>query len=315
MQENSHKISASQLFCILLLIRISAEMVYPSKTGFGGTGLASALTAEVIRFLIALPVLIYSFKGREFYAAIWRKNRFWGWVSAVGAALLLAAATVRTLIYTAEFVQRNLLNRMSALVIVFLLAGFGAYAALKGCEALARAGVLFLAAAGVITLLAVIADIPGMTRIRDLPEWSVGLFLEDGLERLLRGGEYLVFAALLPYVRIDSKNAAKTKSGAAGLFFAAASAVITAGLCVFYGAVLGEYSGMTEYPIAAAASLSDIVLFKRLDGIVCAVWALGAAFRIGVMIFSCWSIIGELVKCSGWSASSAPGGAKGADGA
>ena len=63
MQENSHKISAAQLFCILLLMRISAELVYPTSGGFGGTGLAAALTAEVIRFVVALPVLIYSFKG------------------------------------------------------------------------------------------------------------------------------------------------------------------------------------------------------------------------------------------------------------
>lgn len=296
MQENSHKISASQLFCILLLIRVSAELVYPSKTGFGGTGLAAALTAEVLRFVIALPVLIYSFKGREFYAAIWRKNRFWGWASAVGAALLLAAAAVRTLIYAAEFVQRTMLNRMSAVVIALLLAGFGGYAAFKGCEALARAGVLFLAAAGIVTLLAVTADIPEMHRIRGLPEWSAGLFVEDVIERFLRGGEYLVFAALLPYVRTDGKNKAGTRSGLAGMLFAAASAVVAEGLCVFFGAVLGEYSAMTDYPIAAAASLADIVLFKRLDGAVCALWALGAAFRIGLMVFAAFSILRELTQ-------------------
>lgn len=298
MQDNSHKISAAQLFCILLLIRVSAEMVYPSNYGYGGTGLAAALTAEVIRFLLALPVLIYSFKGREFYAAIWRKNRFLGWTSAVGAALLLAGATVRTLVFAAEFVQRTLLNRTSALLIALLLAGFGAYAAFKGCEAMARAGVLFLVAAGIVTLLVILADIPEMTRLRGLPEWSVGLFLEDGFGRFLRGGEYLVFAALLPYVRTSGDNRAKTRSGAAGMWFAGASAVIAVGLCVFYGAVLGEYSGMTEFPIAAAASLADIVLFKRLDGIACAVWALGAAFRVGIMAFSSWSVIGELLKCS-----------------
>lgn len=38
--ENSHKISAAQLFCILLLMRVSSELAYPSKGGFGGSGLA-----------------------------------------------------------------------------------------------------------------------------------------------------------------------------------------------------------------------------------------------------------------------------------
>ena len=40
--ENSHKISAAQLFCILLLMRVSSELAYPSKGGFGGSGLAAA---------------------------------------------------------------------------------------------------------------------------------------------------------------------------------------------------------------------------------------------------------------------------------
>ena len=53
---------------------------------------------------------------------------------------------------------------------------------------------------------------------------------------------------------------------------------------------------MTEYPLAAAASLSDIVLFKRLDGITGAVWTLAAAFRCGMMLFSAFSILGECRK-------------------
>ena len=58
MNENSHKISAAQLFCILLLMRVTAELVYPTSGGFGGSGVLAVLTAELIRFLLALPVLI-----------------------------------------------------------------------------------------------------------------------------------------------------------------------------------------------------------------------------------------------------------------
>ena len=111
--ENSHKISAAQLFCILLLMRVSSELAYPSKGGFGGSGLAAALTAEAVRFLIALPVLIYACKGGGFYAAVWRKNRFLGWVTAVGAALLLAGFVVRTAVYASGFVRRNMLLKLS----------------------------------------------------------------------------------------------------------------------------------------------------------------------------------------------------------
>lgn len=293
MQENSHKISAAQLFCILLLMRISAEFVYPTSGGFGGTGLAAALTAEVIRFVVALPVLIYSFKGRAFYYAIWRRNRFWGWASATGAAALLGGFTARTVIYSADFAQRILLTNTPKILLALLLVGFAVYAAVRGAEAIARAGALFLAAAAVITLLVILADIPYMQFDRELPDWTTGLFITDLIERLTRSGEYLVFAALLPYVRESGNAKSGTRSGTAGLWYALGGVLSAVLLCVFFGAVLGEYQSMTEYPLAAAASLSDIVLFKRLDGIASAVWMLAAAFRCGVMLFSLVSILGE----------------------
>lgn len=293
MQENSHKISAAQLFCILLLMRISAEFVYPTSGGLGGTGLAAALTAEVIRFVVALPVLIYSFKGRAFYYAIWRRNRFWGWASATGAAALLGGFTARTVIYSADFAQRILLTNTPKILLALLLVGFAVYAAVRGAEAIARAGALFLAAAAVITLLVILADIPYMQFDRELPDWTTGLFTTDLIERLTRSGEYLVFAALLPYVRESGNAKSGTRSGAAGLWYALGGVLSAVLLCVFFGAVLGEYQSMTEYPLAAAASLSDVVLFKRLDGIASAVWLLAAAFRCGVMLFSLVSILGE----------------------
>lgn len=293
MQENSHKISAAQLFCILLLMRISAEFVYPTSGGLGGTGLAAALTAEVIRFVVALPVLIYSFKGRAFYYAIWRRNRFWGWASATGAAALLGGFTARTVIYSADFAQRILLTNTPKILLALLLVGFAVYAAVRGAEAIARAGTLFLAAAAVITLLVILADIPYMQFDRELPDWTTGLFITDLIERLTRSGEYLVFAALLPYVRESGNAKSGTRSGAAGLWYALGGVLYAVLLCVFFGAVLGEYQSMTEYPLAAAASLSDVVLFKRLDGIASAVWLLAAAFRCGVMLFSLVSILGE----------------------
>ena len=167
------------------------------------------------------------------------------------------------------------------------------YAAVRGAEAIARAGALFLAAAAVITLLVILADIPYMQFDRELPDWTTGLFITDLIERLTRSGEYLVFAALLPYVRESGNAKSGTRSGAAGLWYALGGVLSAVLLCVFFGAVLGEYQSMTEYPLAAAASLSDIVLFKRLDGIASAVWLLAAAFRCGVMLFSLVSILGE----------------------
>lgn len=94
----------------------------------------------------------------------------------------------------------------------------------------------------------ILADIPYMDFGRELPQWSTSLFLTDVVERFCRSGEYLVFAALLPYVR-NSNSVDRKKLGAAGFCFAAAGAVCSALFCVFFGAVLGEYYSMADYPI------------------------------------------------------------------
>ena len=213
---------------------------------------------------------------------------------------------MRTAVYASGFVRRNMLLKTPQLLIALLMAAFAVYTAVKGGEALARAGVLFLWAAGIVTVLLILADIPYMDFGRELPEWSTALFLTDVVERFCRSGEYLVFAALLPYVR-SSNSADRKKLGAAGFCFAAAGAVCSALFCVFFGAVLGEYYSMADYPIAAAGSLADVVLFKRLDGAACAVWSMASAFRMGVMLFAAWSVIGEVLKCSRGASQPAPG--------
>ena len=83
------KISTSQLFCVLLLSRISAEIIYPNK--FSETALetiAVTVISEMIRFLIALPLIIYSFKGGNIHRSVYDKNRFFGWTGAIFSAIL-----------------------------------------------------------------------------------------------------------------------------------------------------------------------------------------------------------------------------------
>ena len=61
-KENS--ISTSQLFCVLLLCRLSAEIVYPrTVSGTAGEAILALIISEIVRFALALPVIIYSFKG------------------------------------------------------------------------------------------------------------------------------------------------------------------------------------------------------------------------------------------------------------
>lgn len=296
-EKNLPQISAAQLFCMLMLSRLSAEIAFPlSGTGYGGETLIALVIAEVIRFLLALPLIIYSAKGNNFYRAAYKKNKFVGWASAVIAFLLLAGAAVKSLFHTAVFAQRSLLPKGSPIVLALIVAGFALYAAIMGAEALARSGTLFLVAAAIVTAAVMLADIPYMKfEAMDFPRSQYSGLIGDITERLLRGGDYLIFAALLPFVA-PKKEKRKLNACGASLFFALFSTLAGVLLCAFYCLTLREFYGMTEYPFYAAASLSDIALLKRLDGFGAALWALCAAFRTGLMLFAAWSVLTEPIK-------------------
>lgn len=293
------KISAAQLFCMLMLSRISAEIVYPMNgMGYGGETLFALMIAELIRFLLALPVIIYSARGSSFYCSAYKKNKFIGIVSAMVAFLLLLGAAMKSLLHSAVFAQQGLLPEAAPILFTAIVGLFALYAVFMGAEALARSGTLFLIAAAIITVAVMLADIPYMKwSAMSLPSGQYEGLLEDVIERLLRGGDYLIFAALLPYVSRRGREQKKGLSAcSAVLFFALFSTLAGILLSGFYCLTLREFYGLTNYPFTAAASLSDIALFKRLDSIGAAVWTLCAAFRTGLMLFAAWSVWNEFIR-------------------
>lgn len=280
------KISTSQLFCVLLLSRLSAEIVYPrTSSGTAMEAILALIISEVIRFLLALPLIIYSFSGSNVHRAVYSKNKFLGWAGAVFAAVLLFAATVRTMLNMSQFASKNLLPDSAMWLVFVLAAGFAVYSAFMGVEGVARSGAVFLVAAALITLAVMLADIPyiNSSSFESLVQFKDGSSLVgDIIERVMRGGDYLVFGALLPYV---SRNR-KSELGRTALLFALFSTLAALGVTVMNCLVLRELYGQSEFPFLAAASLSDISLFKRLDGLAAAIWSLSAAFRCGVMLLA-----------------------------
>jgi len=278
---------------MLFLCRLSAEIVYPrTAAGTAWEGVIALVIAELVRFVLALPVIIYSFKGTNVHRAVYKKNRFFGWCGALFAALLLVAAALRTLFNSSQFAVKNLLNGGTMWIIFAISAIFAVYAAITGVEALARSGAIFLIAAALITLAVILADIPYMQTDGFSARGDFSALLGDTFERVIRGGDYLIFAALLPYV--SKKN--KSSSGKTALWFAAASLfgglLITVTSCL----ILRDMYGLCEFPHIAAASLADIAFFKRLDGASAAVWTLCAAFRSGVMLFAAGSAVVEVYR-------------------
>lgn len=297
-----NRISASQLFCILMLSRLSAEIVYPrTQSGAAVEAISALVISELARFALALPLIVYSFKGVNIHRSVTRKNRFFGWCGGLFVAALLVGASFRTLFYTAEFTVKSLLIGGVMWSVFLISTVFAVYAAVMGAEALARAGAIFLAAAGLITAVVILADIPYMKISAVTGGGDFDEFLGELTERFLRGGDYLIFAALLPYV--NKKNSAS--SGKCALMFGLFSTLTAAGICIVNCLVLRELYGQSRYPFIAAASLADIAFFKRLDGAAAAVWMLCAVFRSGVMLLAAGKTLSEV-----WNAARESGGVR-----
>ncbi len=297
MSESNNKISVSQLFCILILSRLSAEVVFPNRPSDNAiASIISLAVSEAVMLVLALPVIVYSFYGEDFWGAVCRKSRPFGWALALCGALITASGAMLTMFYSAEFSVKNLLIGGSILVLLILSAIFAVYAAIMGVEALARAGVIFLVGAVLVTVTVILADIPYMEISASEITFGgkLGVNSDEVISRLMRGGDYLVFSALLPFVDRKTKGSA----GKCGLLFALFSTLASLLLCAVSVLVLREMFGISEYPFIAAASLSDITFFKRMDGAASAIWVLAAVFRSGLMLLSARKIIERVYAAS-----------------
>ncbi|MGN0640235.1 MAG: GerAB/ArcD/ProY family transporter [Oscillospiraceae bacterium] len=289
------KISAAQLFCIMLLSRLTMDVIAPPPVPESPVeALCVIAVTELVRLAIASPLIFYSFRRDNVHRSLYRKNRFLGWLSAVFACVLLVGAAAKTLFHGTDFAYKNLLVGGTAWAVIAAAAAFALYLVYMGVEAAARAGVLFLIAAAIITAAVFLADIPYM---QISPMWrgsGFGTFFKDVLRCFSNGGEYLVFAALLPYVNREKSSSA----GNSVLWFALISTVVSAGMCAVNYLILREMYPLAEYPFIASASLADIALFKRLDGICAAVWELCAAFRTGLMLLAAVCVVTSVVRAA-----------------
>ncbi len=294
MTKDFPKISAAQLFCILLLSRAAIEITTPNSSSAPREAIIAIIGSELLRFLFALPLIIFSLNHDNFHRYVYNKNKVMGWISACFGAVILVGAAIKTLYHTSGFTEKNLIISGSSWMIYTIAAIFAVYAAYMGVEAVARSGVLFLVAAGIITVLVFIADIPYYQRSDVWNTSENSGLLGDIIIRFLNGGDYLIFAALLPYVNKKHKNS----SFKTAMYFSLFSIIVPIFLCVFNFLILREFYALSEYPSVASASLSDIAVFKRLDGIFSAIWALCAALRCGMMLLSAALMFAALKRVS-----------------
>lgn len=259
------RISNRQLVITFLACRLSAEMMtMPAETVlYGPDRFTAILLAKIIAALLYIPLILVTlrFKGDSPITCAFRRNKVFGVAVGVILAVTLTATAVQTVISIQHYITDTLLNNILTISGIAVLVAVSVYGALKGLSAVTRSSVF---AAVVFGLLIFLIGVTMWDKVN--PDFIYSAFIEDGryfvkctLSEISMNNEILIFAVITDEIR--------SKPHKTVLYYLPLLLVILEFLNLLYNLILGPYMSKVEYPLYIIASLSDIVIFRRLDGI------------------------------------------------
>lgn len=276
-----NKISASRLIITFALTRLSAEMIIiPGELiRYGSDRFWALLFAKLAALILYIPAVLITvrFKGDNFFTAAFRRNKLFAFILGGVFSVGVGATVINTVLNLQMYISDTLLQTLlitPAVLIILAAAGYGAY---KGFNAVT--GSAIFAAGFYILLMVLIAVTSG-----DKAEFTYlyPAFIEDRnyfikalLAEISCHSEILIFAVIC--------NRVAGKPGKV-LYSLAVTLVLTELTNLLYNLVLGPYLDEVEYPLYLIASLSDIVIFQRLDGIDAIVWIFAAVIKAALLI-------------------------------
>lgn len=275
--EETDKISASQLFLLLLLCRgFSLASRSPMGEGEGATLLAVILSGLVQAAVLAAGLFFCRRKtgtspflapGSGFYRL--QNLLYWG---------CCMAAAVGTVVDFVSFMTTVVYDYREGWMVAVTFAVAGALAASQGLEGMARGG-------GILAVLmgfGCLAIAVGLWRQYDCLNFTMTqLSLGDGLGSVWReaagSGELFALLLLLPYLR-----KAPGKSSCAG--WVAVLTLLSAVVRLMTILTLGAYGGMKPFPVFTAVTSMGFWSFQRLDSVFLAVWVTLGLTRLAVFL-------------------------------
>lgn len=275
--EEKDKISASQLFLLLLLSRGFSLVVRST----GGEGERAALLTTLLSGLIQAAVLLVGLffcrrrtgispflaPGSGFYRV--QNLLYWG---------CCTAAAVWTVVDFVSFMTTVVYDYREGWLVAVTFAAAGALAACQGLEGLARGGGILAVLLG----LGCVVIALGLWREydwRNLAAFrlSFGETLGGACYDAVMNGELFALLLLLPSLRKEPGMA--SCAGWVGCLTLAAAAVR-----LMTALTLGSYGGIKPFPVFTAMTSMGFWSFHRLDSVVLAVWVTLGLVKLAVFL-------------------------------
>ncbi|MBE6879954.1 MAG: spore gernimation protein [Ruminococcaceae bacterium] len=278
------KISSKQLATAFVASRLTTEMIMiPGELiRYGSDRFIAILIAKLMVLLLYLPLLLLTrkYKGDNFVSAAIRRNRIYGIILSIIFGVVLTSVTVNSVLNLQLYITDTLLGELLLISGVALITGASVYGAVKGVSAVTRTAVFGTSIFGFLIILIIItmSDKMDFSYLYPATIEDGNYFFRAFVSEVSCNSEILIFAVLCK--NIESKPNKTVYYSLAVIF------VLLELVNLIYNLILGPYLNELEYPLYVISSLSDIVIFQRLDGIDAIVWLLCGIIKIALLFTS-----------------------------
>ncbi len=292
---NSQKtVGAGQLLLFLTFARVTVSLTHHLNTArhvIGQADWLAALLLPAVLAVLALPTawLLRVGEGRTVCRAARLLGKGWGAVYAGAYALLFFVMAFAAVGRFSFFVTSTMQPDQSPWFFPALLLLPVCYAALKGLQAIMRAGAV-LAVMGLVLVVFVLATL--VPRMDLLNVYSPLYNGWGGLARSVamvtaNSGVGAVLLMVAPRVR------GRWQRAYAGYALAAGVAVF--GVAFTTLAVLGGFSGIQLFPFFTAAGVANVGELNNLSALYAAAWIWGVFVQAALYLELCWQCLSAFI--------------------
>ncbi|GHV47548.1 hypothetical protein FACS189499_05250 [Clostridia bacterium] len=227
--------------------------------------------------------------GINFFDIIAGKSKVAGWILFIPLGGFLFFQALLTSVMLEFFVGNTIMDTASSTVLTILCGAGVAYCFIKGIKAVCKAGSVIMC---VFIAVFVLCSIPLIfnerwyylyPKIFDQPNE----LLEQMRNEMVKCWELFAFLILGKYVK---RSPNKTV-----FLYMPASLIILELMHLTYVVMFGAYLNEISFPLYSLASLTDIVIFPRLDGLDVFIWTVSAVLRITLLMMSFTSLLETLL--------------------
>lgn len=275
------KIGWGQLGIVLALSRVFSEAAnFPhDDITYGMQRFTVIVLSFVLLAAVLVPIMLLLKRrpNENLFSACRRYSPATAGVLAViftvSVFAMMITVTVRLEFYTSS----TIFDASPAWLIILFVLIVCLYALLKGLPAVVRTGVFAAGGFLLLLVLVVCGTFENITlkyiypAIIDSPESLFG----DVMREFSKNFEAVTFAALCSEVR--------EKAGKSLVVYFCLTLPALLLMTFLYNTILGEYLDVTGFPFYMLASLSDVSIFQRLDGIDVIVWLTAAVIRLSLL--------------------------------